>query len=75
MGYSKVRDAIQENDLSWSEIDRILLNPDSYEELQEKASFDVTDHYTRNEPAVRETEGQEKIIYVSETGIEMTIEV
>jgi hypothetical protein len=75
MGYNKVRDAIQDNNLSWKEIDRILLNPDSYEELQNRASFDVSDHYTSGAPAVRETDGQEKIVYVSKSGVEMTIEV
>jgi hypothetical protein len=75
MGYNKVRDAIQENNLSWKEIDRILLNPDSYEELQEKASFDVSDHYTSDAPAIRQTDGREEIVYVSENGIEVTIEV
>lgn len=74
-GYDRVIDAIQENDLSWSEIDRILLNPDTYQEMQERASFDIADHYTSDRPAVRETDGQEKIVYVSKSGVEMTIEL
>lgn len=68
-------DKIQENNLSFNEIDRILLNPDSYEEMQERASFNVADHYTSDAPAVRETSGQEKIVYVSSNGIEVTIEL
>lgn len=75
MSYDKVRDAIQSNDLSWSEIDQILLSPDNYDELQRRASFDTSDHSTRLAPAVRETAGQEKIIYVTENGIEVTIEI
>lgn len=75
MSYDKVRQAIQDNDLSWTEIDRILLNPDTYEELRQTASFELSDHATSNAPAVRETDGQEKIVYVSRNGIEVTIEV
>jgi hypothetical protein len=75
MSYDRVVDKIQENNLSWSEIDRILLNEDTYEEMQKRASFDIADHYTSDRPAVRETDGQEKIVYVSKTGIEVTIEL
>jgi hypothetical protein len=75
MAYDKLRDTIQQNNLSWTEIDRILLNPEHYEQLQDSASFDVSDHYTSDAPAVREVDGQEKLIYVSETGIEVTVEL
>lgn len=75
MSYQKVIDAIAENNLAWTEVDRILLNSDTFEELQERSSFDVSDHYTSDAPAVREVDGQEKLIYVSETGIEVTVEL
>jgi hypothetical protein len=75
MSYQNVVDKIQENNLSWNDIDRILLNPDTYKEFQERASFDTTDHYTGNAPAVRETDGKEQIIYVSPNGMEVTINI
>lgn len=73
--YDRVIDKLQEHNLSWREIDRILLNEDTYEELQRRASFDVTDHYTADTPAVRETTGQEKIVYVNKQGMEIIIEL
>jgi hypothetical protein len=73
MSYQKVIDKIQENDLSWDEIDRILLNPETYEEFRERASFDTSNYSTTDKPAVRETTKQEQIIYVAENGMEVTI--
>lgn len=75
MGYQKLQDAIQDNNLSWSEIDRILLNPENYQELQDSASFDLADYATSDAPAVRETTGQEQIIYVAGNGMQVTIEL
>lgn len=72
-GYKDVLDAMQEHDLSWDEIDRILLNPDTYDEMQERASFDIADHHTNDGTAVRETDGEEKIVYVSQTGVELEV--
>lgn len=73
MTYTKLREAIQENNLSWSEIDRILLNPENYREVQKNASFELSNYATNNSPAVRQTDGQEKLVYVAENGIEVTI--
>ena len=73
--YQNVIDKIQENNLSWTDIDRILLNPETFQEFEERASFDVSDHYTSNAPAIRETDGEEQIIYVSKGGMEVTINV
>ena len=73
--YQRVVDKIQENNLSWNEIDRILLNPDTYEQFKERASFDTSNYATSDKPAVRETQGQECIKYVSEGGMMVTIEL
>lgn len=73
--YQKVIDKIQENNLSWNEIDRILLNPDTYEEFKSRASFETSNYSTDDKPAVRETDGQECIKYVSENGMMVTIEL
>jgi hypothetical protein len=74
-GYDDVLNTIQQNGLSWNEIDRILLNPDTYAEMQSRASFDIADHYTSNNPAVRETDGEEKLVYVSKTGVELEVSI
>lgn len=74
--YQRVIDALQENDLSWTDVDQILLNPESYEDFMERASTEVTaNHRTGEAPAVRETTGQEKIVYVADNGMSITIEL
>lgn len=73
--YQNVIDKIQQHNLSWNEIDRILLNPDTYEQFRQRSSFDSSNYATNDKPAVRETEGQEKIVYVSEGGSLVSIEL
>lgn len=73
--YQNVIDTIQQHNLSWNEIDRILLNPDTYEQFKQRASFDSSNYATNDKPAVRETTGQEKIVYVSEGGSLVNIEL
>jgi len=74
MGYQKVRDAIQENGLNWNEIDRILLNEDAYEEFHE-TNAGSSNYATTDEPAVRHTSGQEKIVYIDSKGYLSEIEL
>ncbi len=71
--YQKVIDTIQENNLSWKDIDRIHLNPDTYEQFKERASFKTSNYATNDAPAVRETNGQECIKYVANNGIMVTV--
>ena len=71
--YQKVIDAIKENDLSWKDIDRIQLNPDTYEQFTERASFNTSNYATNDAPAVRKTSGQECIKYVANNGIMVTV--
>jgi len=73
--YQNVIDTIQKHNLSWNEIDRILLNPDTYEQFKQRSSFDSSNYATNDKPAVRETTGQEKIVYVSEGGSLVNIEL
>jgi hypothetical protein len=73
MGYQKVIDKIQENNLSWNDIDRIELHEDTYEDFADRASFDTSDHFTQDAPAVRVTKKEEKIVYVSDNGMQVTI--
>lgn len=73
--YQRVIDEIQRRNISWDEIDRIILNPDTYEEFQSRSSFDTSNYATTNAPAIRETKGQEKIVYVAKNGMEVTVEL
>jgi hypothetical protein len=73
--YQKVIDALQQHDLSWSELDRLELHSDTYEDFQERSSFPTSNYATNDSPAVRETKQEEKIVYVSEGGSLVTIEL
>ena len=73
-GYKKVRDAINEHNLSWNEIDRILLNEEAYEEFHESGASS-SNYATNDEPAVRHTSGQEKIVYIDSKGYLSEIEL
>lgn len=73
--YQNVIDKIRQNNLSWDEIDRILLNSDNYEEMQDRASFQTSNYATNDAPAVRKTGGDEKIVFVAANGAEVTIEL
>lgn len=74
MSYDHVRDAIQEHGLDWSEIDRILLNEGAYEAFHEQDASS-SNYATTDEPAVRHTEGQEKIVYIDNKGYLQEIEL
>jgi hypothetical protein len=74
-GYDAVLETIDEYDLSWGEIDRIELHPETYQEFQERASDSVSDHATSGHPAVRKTTGQQKLVYVSENGAEVVVDL
>jgi hypothetical protein len=68
MTYEKLRNTIQQNNLSWDEIDTIFLNSNNLQHMQETASFDVSDKITS-------TNGQERIVCQSDTGVGVTIEL
>lgn len=76
MTYDKVITALHENNLSWNDVDRILLNEDTYDEFQERASNKAKANYaTTDAPAVRPTSGTEKIVYVDQHGYLQEIEL
>lgn len=77
MSYERVIDAIHENNLRWREVDQILLNEETYQDFRERASFtgETSDHFTKDAPAVRLTEGAEKIVWVADNGIEFSQEL
>lgn len=71
--YQRVIDAIQTHNLSWQDIDRIELQAETYADFVERASFNTSNYATNDSPAVRETNGDEQIVYVSEDGSLVTI--
>lgn len=71
--YQKVIDAINENNLKWEDIDRIQLNPETYADFQERSSFNKIK--SENHPAIRKTNEEECIKYVSKNGMMVTIEL
>lgn len=73
--YQNIIDTIQEHNLSWSDIDRIELSPETYEEFEERASFDTSNYATNEMPAVRKTVKQEKLVYVSAGGSLVSVEL
>lgn len=77
MSYNRVIDALTEHDLSWTDVDRIELNADTYAEFESRSSFKQgsKSETTTDKTAVRRTTGQERIVYVSDGGMEVTIEI
>lgn len=75
MSYSRVIDALQAHELSWSDIDRIELNEETYAEFRERSSKPQANHSTTDAPAVRETRGVEQIVYTNDEGFLEKIEL
>lgn len=67
MSYQTVIDALQEHNLSWSDVDRIHLTEDEHEEFRERASFKTANHSTTNRPAVRVAQ-ESALFYVDRAG-------
>jgi hypothetical protein len=68
MNYDEIINVIQEYDLSWDEIDRIELNEKAFQQFSERTSFNTSNFTTSDKPAVRQTNGKEKIVYTQESG-------
>jgi hypothetical protein len=73
MSYDDVIEAIQEHNLDWSDIDRIHVDVETYDEFHERASFNPSNYATIRKPAVRVTRKEQKIIYVDSRGLEREI--
>lgn len=74
MSYNRVLEAMVEHDLDWNDVDRIELKEETYAEFTERAGDKVTSNYaTNNAPAVRETQKEEKLVYVAPNGIMVTV--
>jgi hypothetical protein len=68
MSYDKVTETLNVLNLSWSDVDKILLSEDSYQEFRERAPFSPSDYETTDMPAVRRTEAEERIVLVTKAG-------
>lgn len=68
MSYDTVIDVINEKNLSWSDIDRIHLREPDFEEFTDRASFSPANYSTTDKPAVRLTNGEQKLFFVREDG-------
>lgn len=66
--YDNVVDTLDENSLSWNDVDRILLHEDNYFTFHGQSHFDASNHSTTDVPAVRQTTRQEKIVHIDNDG-------
>lgn len=74
--YDRVLDVLTEHDLSFMDMDRIVVDPETYDDLQERVENGLISNYsTVRAPAVRVTTGQEYLLYVDEDGQEVKIEL
>lgn len=69
----RVRDAIERHNIKWRDIDRIELKGRAYDEAIKNPSIDITDTRTGFSPAIRQTMGEERIIYTEATGDPITV--
>lgn len=76
--YSRVNELCANVGIAPTDLDRILVSQETYDEWQEKMPStegetlleNASDYETVAGPAVRVTSGQEKIVYVDDGGIE-----
>lgn len=73
MSYQRVIDALELHGLSWTDVDRIELREEAYDEFCDRASFDVSNYATDYRPAVRVTKRDERLVYVEEDGTEVVV--
>lgn len=70
--YSDVLDILSENGLSFTDVDRIEIRQETYDLWQNRMeSARTSDHETIEGPAIRVTEGDEKVVHVDEQGREV----
>jgi hypothetical protein len=75
--YQRVLDALEEHDLSWRDVDRICLNEDTHMEFYERSGGDMpsSNYSTSDAPAIRVTNGAEKVVWVDENGIQQEVKL
>lgn len=72
--YDRVLDVLEEHDLSFMDMDRIVVDPETYEDLQQRVENGLISNYsTVRAPAVRVTTKNEYLLYVDEDGQEVKI--
>lgn len=74
--YEDVLNALERNNLHFSDVDRIELRQKAHDEWKERGDpSKVADHHTRNTPSVRVTTKEERVVYVDSTGRERIVEL
>lgn len=75
MSHERILETLSEEELSWTEVDRILVNEETYSDFHANAPADLrsSDHFTDDAPAMRVTEGDEKIVYVDKHGEKVSV--
>lgn len=68
--------ACGEEGIAVSEVDRVLVSAETYSTFQdelETRDVETSNYQTIDGPAVRETTGEEKLVYIDESGREREI--
>jgi hypothetical protein len=75
-GYDRVLNALDELDVSFMELDRIVVDADTYDDLQQRIDGgNISNYSTVSAPAIRVTMGDEYLLYVDEHGQEKKVEL
>lgn len=77
--FSEIVEACTSEGITFEDIDHILVNEETLDGFREKMSttndVETSDYETIGGPAVRETDGTEKLVYVARDGTERSVEL
>lgn len=74
--YSDIVQVCNEENLSIADLDRVIITAETMENFRENIPAETVefgDYETVRGPAIRETDGQEKVVYVDEDGHEQEV--
>jgi hypothetical protein len=73
--YDEITETINEHGVSWSDVDRVILTEERYDEFIESAPFQPSNYATDDNPAVRRSNDTERVVYISDRGAMKELEV
>lgn len=78
--FTEIVDAAEEAGISLADVDTVYIDATSYKDWQEKMEqvgsvAQTSDYATVEGPAVRQTDGQPRMVYVDEQGYEQAVEL
>lgn len=77
--YTDIIETCSAEGITFEDIDHILVNEETLDVFREKMAttndVETSDYETISGPAVRETDGTEKIVYVAPDGTECSVEL